>query len=125
MRFRQTHGFSLGKVYHALLETNEMVSMFPERMHKIMDLLAEHQLKVDVNAVDETKLIGGIQKVANRITTGLLLAALIIGASLMMDVPTSLTIFGYPAIAMFFFLVAAFGAMGLIWQIVMRDRFDR
>jgi len=125
MRFRQTHGFSLGKVYHALLETNEMVSMFPERMNKIMDLLAENQLKVDVNAVDETKLIGGIQKVANRITTGLLLAALIIGASLMMDVPTSLTIFGYPAIAMFFFLVAAFGAMGLIWQIVMRDRFDR
>lgn len=52
----------------------------------------------------------------------MLLAALIIGASLMMHVETSFTLFGYPAIAMFFFIVAALGALGLVAQILLKDR---
>ncbi|HEX2333929.1 MAG TPA: hypothetical protein VHI32_12245 [Burkholderiales bacterium] len=36
-------------------------------------------------------------KIANRITSGVILAALIVGASLMMGIQTSWTLFGYPA----------------------------
>lgn len=115
---------SLQGLYSSLIEVNEFATLLPERANKILDLLAENELRVKVDAVDEAQLIQGIQKIANRITMGLILAALIVGAALMMDVPTELQLFGYPAIAMFFFLAAAAGGLMLVFQILSRDRHD-
>jgi ubiquinone biosynthesis protein len=39
-----------------------------------------------VDAIDERSLLASLHKIANRITVGLLLAALIVGAALMMRV---------------------------------------
>ena len=58
---------------------------------------------------------------ANRITLGLLLASLIIGAAMLMRVETSFRLLGYPAFAMFFFLVAAAGAIWLAITIIRSD----
>ena len=44
----------------------------------------------------------GFQKVANRITVGLVVAALIVGAALMMRVETTFRIWGYPGWRFFF-----------------------
>ena len=125
MQRRTRSQMSRGSVYHSLLEVNEFAAMLPERLNKIMDLVAENELRVHVDAVDEAQLISGIQKIANRITMGLLLASLVIGAALMMDVETSLTLFGYPAIAMAFFLAAGTGAIVLIVQILTKDKRDK
>jgi hypothetical protein len=78
-------------------------------------------LEVRVNAIDEVQLMAGFQKVANRITTGLILASLIIGAALMMHVHTSFTIFGYPGLAIVSFLIAAGGGVWLIGNILLTD----
>jgi hypothetical protein len=63
----------------------------------------------------------GIQKIANRITLGVILASLIIGAALIMRVETSFRIFGYPGLAVIFFLIAAIGAIALALNIVFTD----
>jgi ubiquinone biosynthesis protein len=76
---------------------------------------------VRVDAIDETRLMEGMQKVANRIALGLVLAALIVGAALMMDVPTSFVIFGYPGLAILLFLAAAGGGMALAISILAND----
>jgi hypothetical protein len=65
--------------------------------------------------------MAGFQKVANRITMGLVLAALIVGAAMLMQVPTSFRIFGYPGLAMLFFLVAALGGIILVVNILFKD----
>ena len=62
---------------------------------------------VKVKPAETHFLIESFQKVANRITTGLVLAALIIGAALLMRVPTSFQLFGYPGLAIICFLAAA------------------
>jgi len=67
-------------------------------------------------------VVEGIEKVANRITQGLLLASLIIGGALMTRVDTPWKIFGYPGFAMLCFLVAAFGAAILTFNIATQDR---
>ena len=72
--------------------------------------------------IDEGAVIHGLQKVANRITLGLLLASLIIGAAMLMRVETPFRLFGYPGFAMLFFLVAAAGALWLAFNIVSSDR---
>jgi uncharacterized membrane protein len=67
----------------------------------------------------------GLQKVANRITLGLLLAAVIVAAGMLMRVPTDFRLFGYPGLAMIFFLGAAAGAIWLALTIVGSDRRPR
>jgi hypothetical protein len=59
--------------------------------------------------------------VANRITLGLVLAALIVGAALLMRVETSFRIFGYPGLAILLFLAAAVGGFGLVVAILASD----
>ena len=51
----------------------------------------------------------------------LVLAALIIGAALMMRVETSFRIFGYPGLPTIFFLIAALAGVVLVLSIVITD----
>jgi hypothetical protein len=63
--------------------------------------------------------------VANRITVGLVTAALIVGAALLMKVETSFRILGYPGLAMLCFVVAAGMGFTLVVNIVLNDRRSR
>jgi predicted unusual protein kinase regulating ubiquinone biosynthesis (AarF/ABC1/UbiB family) len=120
--FRYVSGsLSPGKVMSSLLEIKDVLGALPRAVSSLSEQVTQNRLRVKVDAVDENRLIGGLQKIANRITLGLLLAALIVGAGLLAGVPTSLTILGYPAIAMIFFLLAAAGAIALMLDILVHD----
>jgi ubiquinone biosynthesis protein len=62
-----------------------------------------------------------LQKIANRIALGLVLAALIVGAALMMQVQTSFRLFGYPGFAMLLFLTAAACGFALVLSVFLND----
>lgn len=110
--------------FPALLESKELVEKLPERLNKLLHNLAENKIEFKVNALDEELLMKGFQKVANRVAVGLILAALIVGSSLLMQVETQFTLFGYPGLAMIFFLVAVVGAAVLAFQIFISDEGD-
>jgi ubiquinone biosynthesis protein len=121
MQRRLLQSASPANIFGGLLETKDLVERLPERLNRILDRFASSQFEFKVDALDEVKLMAGFQKVANRITVGLLLASLIIGAAMLMQVETSFRIFGYPGIAILFFLLAAAGAFWLIITILFRD----
>ncbi len=104
-----------------VVELKEFAEKLPSRINKILDTVGNNELKVNVDSIDEKMLVEGFQKVANRITLGLILAALIVGAAMLMRVETSFRILGYPALPMIFFLVAALGGLGLVFNIVHSD----
>jgi len=104
------------------LETREFVQKLPGRVNKVFDLVAGNQLRVRVDAIDERQLIEVLHKTANRVALGLVLAAPIVGAALLMQVPTSFRILGYPGLAILFFLAAAAGGIALVVSIVVNDR---
>ena len=122
LRQRLTKSLSPAHWFSTMLEVNEFVQTLPSRVNRVLDRVADNQLSLKVDAIDETELIGGMQKIANRITLGLILAALIIGAALLMRVETSFKLLGYPGIAMLLFLAAACGGGVLAWNIVFHDR---
>jgi hypothetical protein len=93
----------------------------PGRVNRILDAIANNEVELRVQAIDEKKLISGFHKIANRITMGILMAALIIGAAMLIRVPTSFQLFGYPGLAIIFFIIAAVGALGLMIQILRDD----
>jgi len=122
MSQRTMKSFSMAGLSAALMETKELVEKLPTRVNQFLDLVAANKLRINVDAIDEDLLMSGLQKVANRITLGLILAALIIGAALLMRVETNFRIFGYPGLAMLFFLGASIGACLLVFAIVKSDR---
>ncbi|HZQ50027.1 MAG TPA: AarF/UbiB family protein [Candidatus Dormibacteraeota bacterium] len=110
-----------GSMFASVLEARDFAVRVPGQVNRILESLATNSFEVHVRAFDEDRLMSGIHKVANRITTGLVLSALIVGAALLMRVQTSFEILGYPGIAMIFFLLAAIGGFGLVVAIL-RDR---
>jgi predicted unusual protein kinase regulating ubiquinone biosynthesis (AarF/ABC1/UbiB family) len=122
MQQRMSNSLSLGNIFSGMLEMKDFVQRLPNRVNKILDRVAENDLEVKVDAIDEKMLMEGLQKVANRITLGLILAALIVGAAMLMDVPTSFRILGYPGLAILFFLGAAGGGLVLVFNILFRDQ---
>ena len=121
MRGRLLKSASPGNMFGGILELKEFMERLPGRVNKILDTVANNQLEVKVDAIDEARLMAGFQKVANRITLGLLLAALIIGAAMLMQVETSFRILGYPGLAIIFFLLAAGGGTALMLTILLKD----
>lgn len=122
MRKRLLKNISPSNIFTSVIETKEFIQEVPGRINRILDALAKNQFKVQIDSGEENTLIEGFQKIANRITTGLVLAALIIGASLLMRVETPFQIFGYPGIAIILFLFAAGGAIWLLLNIILHDR---
>ena len=122
LRKRMMRSASPGSIASGLLEAKEFVEKLPGRVNKVLDGLANNELSFRVHAIDEHAVIEGLQKIANRIALGVVLAALIVGAALLMQVPTTFRILGYPGLAMLFFLAAAAGGFALIASIVTTDR---
>jgi predicted unusual protein kinase regulating ubiquinone biosynthesis (AarF/ABC1/UbiB family) len=122
MMERMRRSVTPSAAFSSLLEAKNFVERLPGRINRILDSVANQEMKVRVELIDEGAVLDGLQKVANRITLGLILAAMIVGAAMMMQVETSFRIFGYPALAMLFFLGAAFGAFCMAFQILRNDR---
>lgn len=114
-----------GRMFTSVLELKEFVTALPTRLNKILDAVANAELEVKVKATDADVFLTGFQRVANRIATGVVLAALIIGAALLMQVKTSFTIFGYPGLAMLCFMAAAAGGFYLVFSILIQDFRDK
>jgi ABC-type polysaccharide/polyol phosphate export permease len=90
-----------------------------------LDAVGNSELEVNVKTPDARHLLNGFEKIANRVTTGIILAALIVGAALMMRIESSFQIFGYPGIAMICFLIALGGSGWLVLGILWKDYKDK
>jgi len=114
-------GAPLRRILATSHDLAEFMERLPARANLILDRLANNELSVHVDALDHRMLLQGAQTIANRIVVGLVLAALIVGAAMLMQVETRFRIFGYPGFAMLCFLGAAAGGIALVLTIVLGD----
>lgn len=122
MQRRLLKSFSPGTVFSTVLEAKEFAEQLPRRINRVLESLASSQLKMKVELIDEGAVIDGLQKVANRITLGLVLAALIVGAAMMMRIESRFTLLGYPGLPTLLFLVAGSLGLWLVFNIVAHDK---
>jgi ubiquinone biosynthesis protein len=122
MRQRMLRSVSPGRVVAAMLEAKQFADKLPGRLNRVLDALAGNELKLKMEVIDEGAIIDGLQKVANRVALGLIMAALIVAAALLMQVPTTFRLLGYPGLAMILFIIAAGAGAMLAVQIVNHDR---
>ena len=125
MTTRMKKAASPSHLFGSFLEMKDFVGGLPNRANKILDAIGNSELEVNVRTPDARHLLNGFEKIANRVTTGIILAALIVGAALMMRISSSFQIFGYSGIAMIFFLIAIGGSGWLILGILWNDYKDK
>ncbi|MCU1593080.1 MAG: hypothetical protein JWO12_472, partial [Frankiales bacterium] len=113
---------STGGLLGAAMEARDFTVQLPGRINKVMDAVAEGKFQLKVDAIDEPQLLAVLQRLANRLASGLVVAALVVGAALMMQVPTRSKIFGYPSVAMVCFALAAAGGVALLTSVLLADR---
>lgn len=121
-RRRAKDSLKAGSLLAGALELKDLLAQAPRRINEMMELVASNKLRVHVDAIDEKALIQGIQKVANRITAGLIVAAMIVGASNMMNSDSSLRLFGYPAFPIALFAFSTFMGAIMVINIMRSDR---
>jgi predicted unusual protein kinase regulating ubiquinone biosynthesis (AarF/ABC1/UbiB family) len=121
MRKKMLQSAAPGNLMAAAIDAKEFAEKLPGRVNKVMDALAEGQLTLNVQGIDEKELMRGVQKLANRLTTGLVVAALVVGAALIMRVDAKPKLFGYPAVAIVLFGIAAAAAGWLLVSIALSD----
>lgn len=113
---------SLSGALSSAIEAKDFMAQLPRRANRILDALSDGELAVRVKTIDEVRFLSALQRIANRVTMGIIIASIVVGAALMMQVQTRSTILGYPSIAMIFFLLAAIAGASLVVFIVVGDR---
>ncbi|HEU5180892.1 MAG TPA: hypothetical protein VFW45_08865 [Candidatus Polarisedimenticolia bacterium] len=112
---------SPAKLSAGALEITEFTEKLPGRLNRLIDAVSENKVQLRVKAIDEVLLMEGLQKIANRITLGLVISALIVGAALLVRVDTSFRILAYPGVAFLLLAAAGLSALILVLNILLRD----
>lgn len=116
MNERLTQHLNMRSFYGSFLEGIEFLEQLPTRLNDLFAMLFKNDFQLKVRFDQTEALAKNFEKVANRITMGILLASLVIASALMMRVDA------YPAFSMVLLLLAAGGSFLLILSILLSDR---
>lgn len=119
-RLRQT--FSPANLAGEAIELQALMQDAPRKVSALLSLLAENRLQIRMVGLQESHLVENLQKIANRIATGLIVAALILASALLLRTDVGPKLFGYPALALLLFLVATGLGLGIVISALRSDR---
>ena len=105
-----------------MLELQALLRESPRKVSDLLSLLADNRLQVRVTGLQESRLMENLQKIANRITTGLVTAALVVASAMLMRVESRFELFGYPLFALLLFLVAFVLGLCIVFSALRGDR---
>ncbi|MET0289624.1 MAG: AarF/UbiB family protein [Pseudoxanthomonas sp.] len=122
MRARLRQSFSSPSLATELMELQTLTREGPRKLSEILSLLSDNRLQIKVTGLEESHLMENLQKIANRIAAGLVTAALIVASTMMMRIPTSSTLFGYPTVALLMFVLGVVLGAGIVVSALLGDR---
>jgi ubiquinone biosynthesis protein len=122
VRHHLTGLVSPGSMLSAAMEAKEFAEKLPGRVNSVLDTLSNGEVSLNIKGFNEHEFMRGMQKLANRVTAGLVITGLVVGAAMLMRIQTSARLFGYPALAIVCFLVAAAAGLALLLTIFIGDR---
>lgn len=105
MRARLRKSLSSPNLASEMMEVQALLRDGPRKLSDILSLVAENRFQMRVTGLEESRLMENLQKIANRISVGVITAALILASAMMMRVPSSHTLWGYPVVALVLFLL--------------------
>ncbi len=114
---RAQREFSPRRLFQMAAETSDLVRALPHRIDLITQKLVANDFAVRVEAPQLGSLLLGLEKVANRIFTGLVLSGLLVASGLLMAYQRQLAMLG--------FVIAAVLGLWMVFAILVQDRRSR
>jgi predicted unusual protein kinase regulating ubiquinone biosynthesis (AarF/ABC1/UbiB family) len=115
---RARRDFSPHQILQAAAETSALMRTLPHRLDVITERLAANEFAIRLDTPQIPKQLEGMQKIANRIFTGLVLGGLLVASGLLMPIRHRLGTIG-------FLVAAAIGLYMVITILVTDYRADR
>lgn len=122
MRQQALSSMSPANLASEWLDMQELARHTPQHMAAILRTLAENRLRVRIDGLEESRMMESIQKIANRVATGVIVAALVVGAALTARIDGGGRMFGLPYLSVLFLGVAAVLGLSLLVNALRRDR---
>ena len=122
MRQRLRKSLSPANLASELMDVQELVREAPRKVSDVLSLLADNRMQVRVTGLEESHLLESLHKIANRISAGVVTAALILASAMMMDHEGGPRLAGYPAIALLLFLTGAGLGIAIVLSALLSDR---
>ncbi|GAA4867411.1 ABC1 kinase family protein [Luteimonas vadosa] len=122
MRLRLRKSFSPAHMATDLMEIQSLLREAPRKLADLLSLLADNRLQVRVTGLEESRLLENMQKIANRISAGIISAAFIVAAAMMMDSANAPRLFGHPAVALVLLLIGAALGIAIVVSALLGDR---
>jgi ubiquinone biosynthesis protein len=111
---RAKRDLSPSRLYQIAMESSDFLSALPHRLDQITTRLANNDLSTHVDVPQLPSLIVALQKVANRIFSGLVLAGLLVASAMLLPYWRTLGTAG--------FVISALIALYMIFTILASDR---
>lgn len=101
-----------------LLEMLEMMENLPDNMHQLADKIMKGKFAFTIEHLKLQSLITEIDRASNRISFGLIVAALIVGSSILVQSNIGPKIYGFPVFGIIGYLIAGILGLWLIFNIL-------
>ncbi len=111
------------RVLAAGLELRSLLNEVPANLRRILGRASSNEFRLGIQIDKAEEMQAAIQKVASRITLGLITAALIIGSAFLLSVEAGFRLWGYPVFALVGFVLAAGLGLYLVGKIILVDKF--
>jgi predicted unusual protein kinase regulating ubiquinone biosynthesis (AarF/ABC1/UbiB family) len=111
---RAQRDMSPRRIYQIAMESSDLLAALPHRIDQITQRLANNDLQTRVDVPHLPALIVALQKVANRIFSGLVLAGLLVASAMLLPYWRTLGTVG--------FVIAAVVALYMVGSILASDR---
>lgn len=121
MRARLRKSLSPANLASEMMELHGLLREAPRKLSDVLSLLADNRMQVRMTGLDDSQLMEALQKIANRISAGVVTAALIIAAAMMMELGAGPQLVGYPAIAIILVLIGAVLGIALVLSALLGD----
>jgi len=114
---RARRDFSPRRMFQIATEGTDFLAALPHRLEVITQRLAQGDFETKVEVPQLVVLLNGLQKVANRVFSGLVLAGLVVASALLLPYRRSLGTTG--------FIISAILGIAMVLNILISDRHRR
>jgi len=107
----------------ALSDYRDLAERFPIEAARILKKIDEGKIGIEFKHRGLEEFMGEMDRSSNRLTFAIIIAALIVGSSLVIAAEAAPTIFGLPALGVLGFIIASILGLWLAFQIIRSGKF--
>jgi len=102
----------------SVMEFFALQRQLPRRIAQVTDKIAQGELKIHFEHENLGGLRNTMENTFNRLTLGVIIAAMIIGSSMIITTGAGPLLFGFPALGIFGYLISGILGLWLVWNII-------